>query len=236
LPLLIGHKAASLPDEVRERLSSSETAERTGWFDTHPCDADRVRAVRRADEPGIFALTTPASRLFSDFRDLSRRVTRHEYRERFELVFDEENLMPADEILRESTANEEADAMCRRFYGRVDISAHPLAPEPRLLPVDDEPAAIEAWRRARDRANALLPEAEQGAPELAESRGRQVELTAAQRLVRADFVLSPEEFGLPRDATTPAAQGPAVEEALADATLSLQRNLDALAPFMAALR
>lgn len=67
LPLLIDHKAASLPAEVQQKLSAFAASERTGWFDTHPCDADRVRAVRRLSEPGVFRLTerhAPFLRLF----------------------------------------------------------------------------------------------------------------------------------------------------------------------------
>ncbi len=72
LPLLIDHKASSLPAEVQQKLSTSAASEKTGWFDTHPCDADRVRAARRLNEPGVFRLTDPASRLFSDFAELSK--------------------------------------------------------------------------------------------------------------------------------------------------------------------
>src|SRR5258705_3622494 len=47
LPLLIDHKAGSLPEEVHQKLSATAASGKTGWFDTHPCDADRVRAARR---------------------------------------------------------------------------------------------------------------------------------------------------------------------------------------------
>src|SRR5258705_5537457 len=84
LPLLIDHKASSLPAEVQQKLSTTATSEKTGWFDTHPCDADRIREARRLSEPGVFRLCEPATRLVSDFANLSRTVTRHHYEKHFE--------------------------------------------------------------------------------------------------------------------------------------------------------
>src|SRR5258707_9162703 len=87
LPLLIGHKASSLPPEIDQKLSSSAASAKTGWFDTHPCDADRVRAAHRLNELGVFRLTEPAGNLFGDFAQLSKAVTRHQYEKNLKLDF-----------------------------------------------------------------------------------------------------------------------------------------------------
>ena len=69
------------------------------------------------NEPGVFRLAEPATGLFSDFAELSKRVTRHQYEKHFELEFTEQNLMPADEILRESAASASRADASRRPAG-----------------------------------------------------------------------------------------------------------------------
>ena len=53
-------------------------------------------------------------------------MTRHQYEKHFGLEFTEQNLMSAEEILRESAASAEADAMVRKYYGSVNLSLLPL--------------------------------------------------------------------------------------------------------------
>src|SRR5205814_5490140 len=118
-----------------------------GWFDTHPCDGDRIEAARRLNEPGVFRLTDSATSLFSDFRELSKTVTRHQYEKQFELEFTEQNLMSAEEILRESAASAEADSMVRKYYGHVNLSLKPLFLQGELPSVDDAGAQVN-WLNA----------------------------------------------------------------------------------------
>jgi Zn-dependent protease with chaperone function len=236
LPLLIGHRADLLPADVRAGLARAAASGRTGWFDTHPSEADRIRAVRRHDEPGIFDLDAPASDLFADFEGLSRRVTRHEYAERFGLVFDDEMLMPTDEVLRDSAAKAQADAMCDLFYGPVDISAWPLVVEPGPPPTASASEAAEAWRLARDRSEALRPEAEAVAGEFEKAQRRIARLVAGRHLLQAGFVLPPEDFGLRSDAVTAEDQAAAVKVGLQDAYQARRSALAVQAPFVAALR
>ena len=61
LPLLIHHKTRVLPEELCEKVTAARNAKKTGWFDTHPCDADRAKAVRRLGEAGVFRLEEPAT-------------------------------------------------------------------------------------------------------------------------------------------------------------------------------
>ena len=65
---------------------------RTGIFDTHPSDGDRIRRARPAGEPGVFRLDLPASVLFSHFEVVSKQVTHLHYAEDLGLDFDASNL------------------------------------------------------------------------------------------------------------------------------------------------
>jgi Zn-dependent protease with chaperone function len=235
LPLLIGHKASALPAEIQQKLSSSAASETTGWFDTHPCDADRVQAARRLDEPGVFRVTEPATRLFSDFAELSRTVTRHQYEKHLELEFTEQNLMSAEEILRESAASTQADAMVRKYYGDVNISLQPLLSSGEL-PGCGTAEALGKWREAFQAAEALRAEAEKLSNECAEQQQRQADLIAAHSLTKAAFKLEPGQFGLPTHAMSRGEQEVAAREALAETRTVISERLSGLEPFMAALR
>src|SRR3712207_7796022 len=58
----------------RERMEQSLAAAKTGWFDTHPVDRDRVEASRAFASPGVLIGDAPATMLFADFAD--RKSTR----------------------------------------------------------------------------------------------------------------------------------------------------------------
>jgi hypothetical protein len=236
LPLLIDHKATSLPAEVHQQLAAARASTKTGWFQTHPCDTDRIRAARRLNEPGIFRMTQPAARLFADFNALSRTVTRHQYEKHFGLEFAEENLIPAEEILRESTASAETEAVVRKFYGRVNVCLKPLLVESDWSPLADPQSAIAEWREKRKASDQLREQAERISAAWAEEQSRLVDATAVLCLAKARFSVTPKEFGLPEAATTIPSQEIAARS-LADktrATTALQ--LATLDPFVTALR
>jgi Zn-dependent protease with chaperone function len=235
LPLLIGHKAGALPPDIAQNLSSAAASETTGWFDTHPCDADRVRAARRLNEPGVFRVADPATRLFSDFAELSKTVTRHQYEKHLELEFTEQNLMSAEEILRESAASTKADAMVRKYYGAVNVSLKPLFTNDEQPPLGAG-EAMGSWRETCQTADALRPEAEKLSGECVEQQRRQTDLLTAHFLTKAGFKLEPGQFGLPTHAMSRGEQEAAAWEALEAARTVIQERLLQLDPFMAALR
>ncbi len=236
LPLLIDHKANSLPVELRQKLLASAASEKTGWFDTHPCDADRIRNARRLQAPGVFLLTEPACNLFSSFSELSNSVTRHQYEKHFELEFTEQNLMSIEEILRESAASAEADAMIRKFYGSVDISLKALLGTSDLLPAAEEGSAVLKWGDARQATEALRAEAEKFSTECVEHQRRQVNLISAHCLTKAGFKVEPGAFGLPPHATTSGEQEIAARFALEETRAAIADCLAKLEPFVVALR
>ena len=235
LPLLIDHKATSLPAEVQQKLSSSAASDKTGWFDTHPCDGDRIEAARRLNEPGVFRLTDSATSLFSDFRELSKTVTRHQYEKQFELEFTEQNLMSAEEILRESAASAEADSMVRKYYGDVNISLKPLLVAEGLPALGDGGDAAK-WREAVRASEELRGPAEKISAECVEQQNALADFISAQRLAGAGFRLEPKEFGLPETATSAGEQEKAAHSAVEKASADLSDRLAKLEPFMAASR
>ena len=62
------------PDQ-RTQLEDTMGLEKSGLFDTHPSNGDRIRAARLADQPGVFQCDRPATELFSNFDVPARQVT-----------------------------------------------------------------------------------------------------------------------------------------------------------------
>ncbi len=236
LPLLIGHKASSLPAEVLQKISSAADSEKTGWFDTHPCDADRIRAARSLNEAGVFKLAEPASGLFADFAEVSKTVTRHQYQKNMELEFAQENLMPAEEVLRESAASAEADAMVAKYYGTVNISLEPLLIGSFSLSGESKTDLLSKRRNACGAMKALRLEAEKCSAECVEGQRRRIDYVAAYWLAKAGFKVEPKAFGLPAHATSVQEQETAAAAAIQQTSAAMSGSLKKLGPFMAALR
>ncbi len=236
LMLMIEHKSTSLPDEIHRKIATGNPEERTGWFDTHPCDADRLRAVRQLNESGIFHSTEPATRLFSDFAALSKIVTRHLYERHFSLVFADRDLVTADEIVRERAEIAEADALARRYYGAVNTSLHPLLIDRQLPVLIGSAAAFADWRAARDEVEARREEAQKTSAACVEHLNRRANLLSAYHLAAAGIHFEPKAFGLSDGATSPGELRMAAEEALPEAETAYEEHLARLEPFFAALR
>lgn len=236
LPLLINHKAASLSGDMHQKLADASAATKTGWFDTHPCDVDRVRAARALSEPGVFRVEEPATGLFADFAETSKAITRHQYEKNWELEFSEQNLVSSEEMLRESAANSEADAAVRKFYGEVNISLTPLLTEAAFPPLPDGSDAAREWREARERSERLRDEAEKASTECVRQQQRLADFTTARHLTAAGFKVEAKEFGLPAPATSVAEQETAAKSGIEEASEAIKEQTGKLDGFVAALR
>lgn len=234
LPLLINHRSATLPAEVHQKMAESAATVRTGWFDTHPCDADRVRAARALNQPGVFALTESATRLFANFEELSKAATVQQYQKQFELEFTDQNLVSTEEMLRESSASAEAEALVRKYYGEVNISLKPLAIEPD--PFTGRVGSLADWEEARRSCANLRAAAEKSSAAFGELQRRLVDARTAFRLAKAGFQLKAKEFGLPASATSAGEQETAARAAIEEASASASDRLLEVEPFIAAVR
>jgi Zn-dependent protease with chaperone function len=201
LPLLIERRAVSDP-VVREQSKLGErlVSGRTGWFDTHPCDADRVRMIRKLDEPGVFRMTGPASELFSDFEQLSKALTHRHYEKVLGLEIADGSIVPTDWIIRQNDADAEAAAAIQHFFGKIDFMIVPLfEPDAVLSALPATDAARTRWRESHDLSLRLLTDGEQLSANCNEARTRVAKLTVALHLFRVGFELDPTEYGLPID-------------------------------------
>lgn len=236
LMVLIQHKAESLSPEVQQNLLGSVESRKTGWFDTHPCNADRNKAVQQINAPGVFRSVEPASKLISNFDELSKTVTQHQYEKNFGLKFTAENLISAEEIVRESAASSAADEVVVKYFGQVNVSLLPVLTSGELpsSDVDENMAArvSDAWQRLES----LREAAEKISGECAQKESRLNNLAGVYELTQVGFKVNPMVHGLPESATTPGEQEIAAKWAIADLRKELPSSIDSLKPFFNALQ
>ena len=237
LPRLISERAALLPADVHKAIVDQGAGKRTRWSDTHPCDADRVRAARALDAAGIFHQTAPAADLFADFSGLARAVTDRQYRDEFGLQFNDANLVPVEEVLRTAAAKTAAAALVKRFYGAVEVTLAPLFVDPALPTVTQGANVRAVWEQSIAGMERLRPTAERQTAECLRAYQRLSQVTVAQELTGAGFTLDSTMLALlPACGQSAGEQHRAAETACEAARYGLTTHVHALAPFMAAVR
>jgi hypothetical protein len=85
---------AELHHNARSQIEDTMGLEKSGLFDTHPSSGDRIRAARRADEPGVFQCDLPATALFTNFEVPARQVTMLHYTDDLEIPLGLAKLVP----------------------------------------------------------------------------------------------------------------------------------------------
>ncbi|MDG3004979.1 M48 family metallopeptidase [Paludisphaera mucosa] len=197
LPRLIEANLPQISDAAIRSLEDSLAAEKTGVFDTHPADRDRIAAALRIDATGVFHLEGPATAFFRDFEALSRAATAHHYRGLLGEGFEPERLQPYREVVR---GVEDLQADYKSFQ-RV-CPASPLFHRPIPLPAEppsvaeETDAAREELERLRGEQAAARGEHDALAAAEREALGLRVSAQAAQAMLAAGFRFRPADYGL----------------------------------------
>jgi hypothetical protein len=113
LPLFIVGTSTEMPPDVREEIGRRVAESKTGIFDTHPCDADRILAEEALRAPGVVRSDEAAATLFRDFPSLCRRVTRFSSAKELGLPVRGRNLVDTGKVLRESSSRRATEPCSR---------------------------------------------------------------------------------------------------------------------------
>jgi Zn-dependent protease with chaperone function len=100
---------AADPSDSMLRAGKKARRGKTGLFDTHPSDKDRIAAGRASGAKGVFDSDLPASALFTNFPALCRNATFDFYRQVFSPTIKPDYLIPNEGVLE----------LGRRFAGCV---------------------------------------------------------------------------------------------------------------------
>ena len=198
LPKLILLNVDQLPEKVHAKIDEMILESKTGLFDTHPSDRERLASAAKEDTEGIFQLRLPAAHLFKRFDFLSRAVTWDYYKEIFGEELQKSDLHPVDKLMKLQKIQQAAWKALQRFF-QGHVSWYRAFPSPSAafkLPKD---VTSSATGMKRSRA-AMLKEADQygkvwknfdeGDTQLIEIGLADILLKAGVKIRKKDFTIS----------------------------------------------
>lgn len=156
LPKLIAVSHGKISPQGHKKIDEIIAGGKTGWFDTHPADAQRVAAAKSLAAPGLFQVEGPATELFKEYDELAKRVTLAHYFELIGRQVQPQHLTPVEEVI---TADKQQTDNFTSLHRYTQGTVHPVAlVSPKPIPavprdLDD------ATSRLLDLRNALLEKA-----------------------------------------------------------------------------
>jgi Zn-dependent protease with chaperone function len=211
LPSLVAGAASRLPETVRQDVENLIGTGKTGWFDTHPSDRDRIKASEATASPGMLEAEGSATTLFRDFATTAQKQTINYYERECGIELKDISLHPFDVMLDEVETAAEEDRCIQNWFGPLLTFRTRWAFKPQEAPPATE--APTAERHAQ-----LLTDARAAVDALLKADNEELAAFGARTLLDAGFIINKKEFGL-RDATRDAA-----EALLADARSRIQRE------------
>lgn len=229
IPEFIVSRADEITAEKQERLHSTLSRRRTRLFDAHPSDAERVQHALATREPGIFHSTAPATSLFTDFPELSRRVTMAYYQSVFGREIPPERLISTQQLKTRAEHDYAADrALVQNYFLGIAAESRPvIISENKSMLVRRPENILAELHASRRRMEELLPEAKTAYAEFLNWEARLQQAEQAAQLLAAGFQFDPTNFGLADNDA---------DRAVAEAREHLQAAETALIPFETAGR
>jgi hypothetical protein len=168
-------------------------------FDTHPCDADRIRAAQQAAAPGVMVGgDSPATVLFKNFDALSSAATRHHYEHNLGIELEDVALIDTDEAMRHSSTRDQQRQAFQAFFGESASPRRPLVIPERVWELRDRDRLRGVWAEAFGRMTKRMAGAAEQYREFEALEDKRDAVFTAQELFAAGFnKLKAEEFELP---------------------------------------
>jgi Zn-dependent protease with chaperone function len=173
-PLFLSNQVDAMPDETKTRIDDTLGLRRTSLFDTHPCDADRIRQARRLAEPGLIRSAEPATGLFENFPAPAGFVTLFHY-QALGIPVTRQNLRPVQLSKTErEQARAESEAVLQRYFCRLLPLMHPVClSSQELAPPTDAVASRRRIKEFRPRLAAVSAQISEMAGNFCEARERE---------------------------------------------------------------
>jgi Zn-dependent protease with chaperone function len=157
---------------------------KTGWFDTHPSDHDRIQASKALGAVGMLHGDGDATKLFRDFRATAQALTKHYYEEECGIDLKDVTLHSFEEMSSETLAAAEEDELVEKWFGSL-LNTHTLA----FVRLERSQAASMGSLGAPAAAGPFVQA-------LLKADGEAVDAGNALHLLNAGFVVNPKDFGL----------------------------------------
>lgn len=191
----VGIKVQGLDEDILKAIEKSVSEGKTGWFDSHPCDNDRIAAARKITDDPVFQLDAPATELFTEFEELSKRVTLHYYREAQELELTKANLIPVHTLHSESLAQESAGTAIAEYFGGLNIFLNPIhLPSAAIMAIVPEDESLAALKASRELLESSKEQIQTGNTQHDVAFGRVATVGNGRHLIKAGFSIPANEF------------------------------------------
>ncbi len=137
-----------LPHARRTEIEEAGAKAKTGIFDSHPCNADRIRKTAARGAAGVLQSAASADVLFNGFSDLSKAVTLAFYSDDCDLLLDVATLHPVTSIAKNANRNAETGRTSGTYYRDLVTPHHRVFLRPADFNSDAPIAEILAANRA----------------------------------------------------------------------------------------
>lgn len=198
LPKLILLNVDQLPEKVHAKIDEMILESKTGLFDTHPCDRERMASAAKEDTDGIFTLRLPAAHLFKRFDFLSRAVTWDYYKEIFGKELKKSDLHPVDKLMEIQKSQTDAwKALQRFFQGHVSWYRPFQSPTIAFSKPANGAEAVACMKQGRA---TMLSEADRYAEiwkKFGEIDTELIEIGLAEVLLKAGIRIRKNDFSIP---------------------------------------
>lgn len=200
LPHLVAANHQRYAGQISGQIDQLISEGKTGLFDTHPADCDRIASAARdagKHGDGIFFSDLPATALFRDFAALEKAASFSFYREILGDDLQPQDLVPATEALeRTEKADADRDALGRYFPGTFSL-LRPLVLLPERL-LADPGLTQDGLRQARRDVEAKTAEHALELTRYHHAEELLLNSLRAQALHGAGVAFKPRDFDLPR--------------------------------------
>jgi len=109
--------------ELKKHVQNYIETTNTGWFDTHPCDRERIVSAHREHNQPAFAFDGSARILFRSFEKISQQLTRVHFQELVEISA---NTFRSFEELKQDEEKERGFLLARDRYFQLAVTPHYL--------------------------------------------------------------------------------------------------------------
>ena len=125
LPLMISENVCEIPVDIIEQVLLEHNKSTTGFFDSHPCDSERVIHAEKVEKKGIFNIDSSTEVLFDNLHDLAVETSLSMYKDILGKQVNKKHLRPLDEINAHKKQLEEVFNCLSRV---CQDSLHPIIP------------------------------------------------------------------------------------------------------------
>jgi hypothetical protein len=202
LPGFVALEAGRLPVEVKSAIDQAVAESKTGWFDTHPSDADRVQAAEKIGTSGVLAGEGPATVMFDDFASLTQKATGAYYEHECEIDLKGVKLLPLDAVVSEVSAQEEMEKATKEFFhALLTVRTMVVFSPGDLYQTPPQDLLTAEWRAACNQQSAAVSGSEHCINEMLNEDRIDQSMEQAKVLLQAGFNLRKGSFELDNPTT-----------------------------------